>query len=331
MSTTLPGLDLRPTTGVADVPEMLRVNTAANETDGVDERTSEAALISWLTHPSPVFDPALDVIVAQVAGEVVGYGWTSWFDTNDGTSRDYVTRGYVHPGWRRRGVGSAILEHNEARLREVAASHETERPRLLGTFADERRPGALALVTGHGYEPVRYFFNMLRPTLEEVEVPPLPDGLGLRPVNDRAGYRRLFDADVEAFRDHWGGFDASDESFQEWLDYPEFDPSLFVIAWDGDEIAGAVANAIYEHENEQLARKRGLLESVFVRRPWRRRGLASALVARSLVLLRERGMTSAWLGVDADNPTGALGVYERAGFAVHSRARAYRKQMEPIR
>jgi mycothiol synthase len=331
MTATPPGLVLRPTTGIADVPALLRVYTASNEADEVDERTSKAALVNWLTHPSPVFDPALDVVVADVAGEVVGYGWTSWFDTNDGSSRDYITRGYVHPMWRRRGVGSAILEHNEARLREVSASHETERPRLLGTFADERRPGAMALVTGHAYEVVRYFFNMVRPTLDEVEVPALPDGLELRPVSDRAGYRRLFDADVEAFQDHWGGFDASEEAFQEWLDYPEFDPSLFVIAWDGDEIAGAVANAIYENENQLLNRKRGLLESVFVRRPWRRRGLASALVARSLVLLRGRGMTSAWLGVDADNPTGALGVYERAGFAVHSRARAYRKPMETTR
>jgi ribosomal protein S18 acetylase RimI-like enzyme len=71
-----------------------------------------------------------------------------------------------------------------------------------------------------------------------------------------------------------------------------------------------------------------LLDSVFVRRPWRRRGLAAALVGRSLALLRDRGMTSAWLGVDADNPTGALGVYERAGFEVHLRSSAYHKPME---
>ena len=155
--------------------------------------------------------------LAEVDGEVVGYGWTFWVDTTDG-ARDYVTRGYVHPAWRRRGVGTAILERNEARLRELSASHDVERPRRLGTFADERRPGAVALVTSHGYEPVRYFFNMLRPTLDEIEVPPLPDGLELRSVSDRAGYRRLFDADAEAFMDHWGGFDASDEAFEEWLD-----------------------------------------------------------------------------------------------------------------
>jgi mycothiol synthase len=267
------------------------------------------------------------VVVAEVDGAMVGYGWAFWVDTTDG-ARSYVTRGHVHPDWRRRGVGTAILEHNEARLRTVAASHDTDRPKILGTFADERRPGAVALVTGHGYEAERYFFDMQRPTLEAVELLPLPEGLDLRPVTDPVGYRRLFDADAEAFLDHWGGFDASDERFAQWVDDPDFDPSIFVIAWDGDEIAGAVVNVIDVNENEQLDRKRGLLASVFVRRPWRRRGLAAALVARSLVVLRERGMTSAWLGVDADNPNGALGVYERAGFAVHSRATAYRKPLE---
>lgn len=310
---------------------MLRISTASNEADGVDERTSEAGLVNWLSHPSKGFNAADDIVVAEVDGEVVGYGWAFWVDTTDG-ARDYITRGYVHPEWRRRGVGTAILEHNETRLRALSVSHDVDRPRRLGTFADARRPGAVALVTRHGYEPVRFFFNMLRPTLDEVTLPPMPEGLEVRPIaRDRGAYRRLFDADAEAFLDHWGGFDASDDTFQEWLDEPEFDPSLFVIGWDGDEVAGAVINIIDENENELLNRKRGLLASVFVRRPWRRRGLAAALVARSLVALRERGMTSAWLGVDADNPTGALGVYEQAGFTVHSRASAYRKPMEPSR
>jgi ribosomal protein S18 acetylase RimI-like enzyme len=150
-------------------------------------------------------------------------------------------------------------------------------------------------------------------------------------VSDVEGYRRLFAADTEAFMDHWGGFDASEASFQQWLRDPNFDPTLFVIAWDGDEIAGGVINAIDAEENEALDRRRGLLDSVFVRRPWRRRGLASALVGRSLALLRERGMTSALLGVDADNPTGALGVYERAGFEVDLRSSAYHKPMEITR
>ncbi len=186
----------------------------------------------------------------------------------------------------------------------------------------------MALLKGQGYQPVRYFFDMVRPTLDEIEVPDLPEGLEIRPVAGRDQMRQLFDADVEAFLDHWGGFDATDAAFEQWLADPDYDPTLLVVAWDGDEIAGSVTNVINERENAELGRLRGLLDSVSVRRPWRGRGLGYALVMRSLELLRERGMTSAWLGVDAENPMGALRLYEKAGFAVDARAAAYRKPME---
>jgi mycothiol synthase len=310
----------------SDLPEFVRITNAANDADGIDEHSSQAGMANWLRTPSDNFDPARDIVVATAEGSVVGYGVVDWVQTTDGR-REYRTRGHVDPAWRRRGIGAAILTHNEARMREIAAGHPDDMPKGYGAFAPERRIGAVALLAGAGYEPVRYFFDMLRPDLDGVDESPLPDGMEIRTVNDLAGYRRLFAADSEAFMDHWGGFDASEGRFQQWLTDPNFDPSLFVIAWDGDEIAGAVINAIDAEENAAFQRRRGVLDSVFVRRPWRRRGLAAALVGRSLALLRERGMTSAWLGVDADNPTGALGVYERAGFGVHLRSSAYHKPM----
>jgi len=94
---------------------------------------------------------------------------------------------------------------------------------------------------------------------------------------------------------------------------------------DGDEVAGVVMNLILTTFNEQTGERRGLLAGVSVRRPWRRRGLARALVAESLRALRDVGMTSAVLGVDADNPTGALGVYEDNGFVVHRRGMNLRR------
>ena len=310
----------------SDLAEFVRLANASNEADGIDERSSEGRTANWLLHARANFNPNEDIVVATIADAVVGYGHTDWVETTD-DRLEYRTRGIVDPTWRRRGVGSAILAHNEARMRQVAAGHVDDRPRTFGAWAPEQRPGAVALLTGAGYGPARYFFDMLRPDLEGIAQPPLPDWMEMRPVSDEAGYRRLFEADTEAFKDHWGGFDASEATFRQWLALPDFDPSLFVVAWDGDEIAGAVINTIDAEENAALDRRRGLLDSVFVRRPWRRRGLAAALVGRSLALLRERGMTSAWLGVDADNPTGALGVYERAGFGVHRRSTAYHKPM----
>jgi ribosomal protein S18 acetylase RimI-like enzyme len=180
-----------------------------------------------------------------------------------------------------------------------------------------------------GYAVARYFFDMLRPSLDEVDVPPMPDGIEIRPIgSDRESIRQLWDADVEAFADHWGGFDASDAAFDRAFADPEADPSLYVVAWDGDEIAGAVTNAIYHEENARFGRKRGWLETVFVRRQWRRRGLGAAIVARALVRQREAGMTEAMLGVDAENPTGALGLYEGLGFEVAQRSSAYIRSLE---
>ena len=165
---------------------------------------------------------------------------------------------------------------------------------------------------------------MVRPTLDDIPDVPLPDGFEIRPIDTELA-RRVWAADIEAFEDHWGGFDHSEEHLQRWLGAPATDLSIWVVAFDGDEIAGGIINTIDEDQNAALGLQRGWLNSVFTRRRWRRRGLASALIARSLIILRERGQTSAALGVDADNPSGALGLYEGLGFEVDQRAIAWRK------
>jgi ribosomal protein S18 acetylase RimI-like enzyme len=111
-------------------------------------------------------------------------------------------------------------------------------------------------------------------------------------------------------------------------DDPRRDLGLWVIAWQGDEIAGIVLNRIDRETNTQLGLQRGWVSSVGVRRPWRRRGLARAMVAQSLRVLRDAGMTTAGLGVDAQNGTGALVVYESVGFAVAATERVYRKPLQ---
>ncbi|HEX2195161.1 MAG TPA: GNAT family N-acetyltransferase [Candidatus Limnocylindria bacterium] len=320
------GLSLRPyrpddATAVADL-----LNRAA-EADGAPWRASPAELANWLSRSNEHFDAARDASVAEADGTLVGYRDVEWIDTNDG-QREFRLGGTVHPDWRRRGIGTWLLRDSEEHARRrVGELPPSDRPHLFGAWQADTAVGAVALMRREGYQPVRYFFDMVRRTMDDIVVPPLPDGLEIRPVSDDQ-LRQLWEADVEAFRDHWGGFDASDERYREWRNDPKFDPSLFVVAWDGDEIAGGVINEINETENRAFDRKRGWLASVFVRRPWRRRGLARAVVARSLVVLRDRGMTSAGLGVDADNPTGALRLYEHAGFEVEHRSTAYRKPME---
>jgi ribosomal protein S18 acetylase RimI-like enzyme len=161
--------------------------------------------------------------------------------------------------------------------------------------------------------------------LPEVRLPP---GLEVRPVT-RDDYRAIWEADAEAFRDHWGEIDESEEAFLRFVDDPVYDPELFVIAFDGDEIAGLVLNVIDPADVERKGEVRGLLDSVAVRRPWRRRGLARALIAHSLRLLRDRGATSAFLGVDGENPNRAMTLYESCGFRIASSGTTWRKPLHP--
>ncbi len=316
---------LRPYAGEADIPEMVRVANAAIEADQIQERLSEEQVRIDL-RPSEKFDPADDLRLAEVDGTVVGFVKTEFIDTNDGL-REYRSWCEVDPAWRRRRVGTTLLEYAKDRTAALAATHDVDRPRVAGAWAADTDIGGHVLLKAHGYEPARWFFHMNRDLTQPIEIPPMPEGLEVRQVTI-ADTPKLWIADNEAFLDHWGGIDDSPAAYQRWVDESTFDPSLHVVAFDGDEIAGAVINAIYPEANALQGVLHGWLDSVFTRRAWRGRGLARALVARSLVLLRDRGMTEGILGADADNETGAIGVYTSNGFVVREKFTAYRRPFE---
>jgi GNAT superfamily N-acetyltransferase len=133
----------------------------------------------------------------------------------------------------------------------------------------------------------------------------------------------------EAMQDHPGWTHYEDEHLLAAQDHPLFGQmDVWQVAWDGDEVVGGVLGWIDAELNEELGVKRGFTEGIFTRRPWRGRGVAGALIVRNLRLLRERGMTEAALGVDAENPSGALRLYERFGFREHDRSALMRKPVE---
>jgi GNAT superfamily N-acetyltransferase len=323
MTSTISGLRFRPYAGEPDLPDIVRIENLEAEADALPERRSLDEMAAEFSAPNDSFDAARDVTMVEVDGRVVAVGVRESIDTTDGL-REHRLNGSVDPAWRRRGIGGALLLENERQLRLVAASEHGAARRAYGSWSGETQPGDSALLEAAGYERVRWFFDMVRPNLDDVPEVEMPQGLEVRPIGPELA-KAVWDADVDAFQDHWGGFDRSDEHLQRWLASPTTDLSIWVVAFDGDEVAGGVINTIDPSQNLALGIQRGWLSSVFTRRAWRRRGLATALIARSLALHRERGMTSAALGVDADNPSGALGLYEGMGFAANYRSAAWRK------
>ncbi|HYN48537.1 MAG TPA: GNAT family N-acetyltransferase [Candidatus Nanopelagicales bacterium] len=320
----IPGLVVRPWRDPADFGPMAEARNADFLADGLDETTTGEILGNEVLH-DPRVEPPRDLSVVELDGRVVGYA-ARWRWVEDASGDAILShRCYLAPVIRRRGVGRAILRANEATLADDPLSPVAGGSRSYETWADDGATGAVALLTAEGYEPSRWFFMMLRLGLGEIPEVSLPDGLEVRPILDRVGAMTVLWADDEAFRDHWGYTPSLVEELEGYLADPRQDIALWQVAWDGDEVAGSVLPLIDAAENERFGRCRGWIDSVSVRRPWRRRGVARALLVRGLAALREHGLDEAVLGVDADNPQGALGLYESVGFELHRRSAVYRK------
>lgn len=322
----LPELSFRTYEGESDIPAIAGLLQASFAANGDTMAVDPEDLRIETRHATHV-DLRRDMVLGFVGGRLVARSMLMWADAMDGSSRQYQSWGDIHPDWRRRGIGRAMWQRNIERLTTIAASHDVSRQRVLSVpWLREGDVGGVILAEQLGYQRVRVYQHMTRPTLDDIEVPPLPAGLQVRPVT-RAGLRAVWMAMAEAFQDHFGAEDWSEQSYQAWLELPQTDPSLFIIAFDGDEVAGGVHGEIHPRENEANGYQRGWTDPVYVRRPWRRRGLASALLGRALVRLREAGMTSAQLDVDIDNEQRALTLYERHGFVSDRSASEWHKPL----
>lgn len=319
------GLRFRCYAGEDDIPAMVEVANAFNESNGEKERWSVEMMRSDFRTPTHIA-PEDGMLLGFVGERLAIYSSIEYSDTADG-ERHYRSLGNLHPDYRRRGLGSAMMAFNEDLLRELAARQAYPGPRKLVTLLDDANLGGLELARQRGYEKVRIYHHMTRPDMDDIDVPPLPAGIEVRPIT-RELLPLVWDAAAEAFRDHFGAHDFSEAARQRWLDDPLMDPGLLVVAFDGDEAVAGVQGAIDPDENEANGYLCGWTDPVFTRRAWRRRGLAYALLGRALALLKERGMTSAQLGVDSQNEHRALSLYERHRFAVDRSASEWHKPLE---
>jgi mycothiol synthase len=317
----IPRLVWRRFGGEGDYPAIAELMTTANLADGIDELPDEAVMRAEFAHRAG-FDPRADTILAEIDGRLIAYGEASR-TVRDGRSV-YSTSGTVHQDWRRRGLGRAILRQNERRLREMADGHEDPGGRVLNSWIDDAQGGARQLLEADGYGPVRYGFAMRRPSLDELPEAPLPDGIEVRPVR-REDHRAIYDADTDAFLDHWEAHERTEEDFIAMYAAPYLDTALWRVAWDGEQVAGSVMATVWVTENERLGVRRAWLDHISVRRAWRRRGVARALIVSALDGLRASGLDEAMLGVDGENPNGALPLYESLGFVVKARGSTWRK------
>ncbi len=321
----IPGLSFRQFRGEKDYPDMVAVIEGCNRVDGIDHTDTVENVAATYRHLVNC-DPYKDMLFVRMEGKMIGFSRVWWILKSDGM-RAYTHFAMLLPEWRGKGIRRAMLRYNEQRLREIATGHPREVKRIFETWAADTEVDWDSLLVSEGYKPARYLFEMVRQDLNEIPDLPLPEGIEVRPALPQH-YRTIWDAEAEAFQDHWGATEWRDEWFERFQELSFFNPGLWQVAWDKDQVAGMVLNFIDEEENKEYHRKRGYTENISVRRPWRRRGLARALLARSLKVLEDHGMTEAALAVDAENISGALGLYEGMGFRTVKRHTTYHKPLD---
>ena len=318
-------LTLRHLRAPDDYPAMNAIANAIRTAGGESWYTTDEQFAQFYDHLSGS-DPFLDVAIAEIGRRIVGYGRAGARQELDGT-RIYEVIPFVDPATAGHDVFVAMIGALEARARTMADGHG-DGEKLFETFGGDLAPERDTLLRERGYEAVRFFYAMIRPTVDDLPDAALPPDLEIRAVLPEH-LPLIWAADQEAFRDDWGYAPATDVDYQLFLTDPVMsDTSLWRVAWDGDEVVGQVRSYINAEENATFGRLRGHTEHISVRRPWRRRGVARALIAASFPLLRARGMTEAALGVDTENTSGALRVYESCGFRPISRSATYRKPLD---
>ena len=276
--------------------------------------TEEEMASEWR---SPGFNIETDGIVAITKdGRIVGY---EEFFNEHGHSK-LRTDGYVHPEFKGLGIGTALMRAVGERAQKEIPLAESDVRVHIYSILDSKDADGRNIHESEGYQEIRYHWRMGIELDGPPDVPALPEGIELRPF-DMAHDRALHEAHEEAFSDLWRRVP---RSYEEWTRHNEGrDRSLWLVAWDGDQIAG------YTLIRERMGI--GYVSSLGVRRPWRKRGLGEALLLHSFRSLFEHGHKTIGLGVDAQNPSGATRLYQKVGMKIVAEYVSYEKELRPGR
>jgi mycothiol synthase len=310
-----PSLKLRPAHWAdLNAVAQLMYDACAADGDTILAMTPEEIKHDWET---PGFSLGTDAFVIETKrGRVVGYEEVV---DEYGHARLRMD-GYVHPDFKGLGIGTALLRTLEQRAREIMVLSEPDVRVTLSSTVDNRDPDSHSLHQTEGYQRIRYHWRMEIVLENPPQAPKFPERIEIRPFIQGEHDIAVWQAQNEAWRDHWGSHDVT---FEEWrrsrFDDPEFDPTLWQIAWDGNDVAGFSLN--------RYRMGIGWIRTLGVRRPWRKRGLGEALLRASFVEFYRRGTKTIGLGVDAQSPTGATRLYQRVGMRAASEHVTYQKEL----
>ena len=302
----------RPTT--EDGPNVVALMVAVDMAEtGEADSSLEDLTADWAL---PHFDLSRDAwLVVGPDHRVVAYAWCWDKKPHVEIQGDY----YVHPEFREAGIDEPILDRLDIRTLEHRAAAPRDATVLLRLFNHTKNKPRAARLRARGFERVRTFFRMSIELGGRSPEARWPSGIVPRRYRPGVDDRAIEEALQESFADHFGfALQPHDDWVERNLKHPEFTPEVCVIAWEGDEVAGALLPFRFEET--------GWVRELGVRRPWRGRGVGRALLLDAFARFAAMGLPRVSLGVDAANETGATRLYEAVGMSVIQRYDLYEKQ-----
>lgn len=295
---------------IAAIQQMLAASSEADKTEAAPSEERLQRLLGMLgeqTDKNTLIAVAGDGTVAATAMVFIPPGEDEQLA---------MVEGIVHANHRGRGIGSYLLPWMEARARQAFGNSDGGMPQVIRTSCAGHQADRITLFEQGGFKAMRYSYKMRRNLSQPILEEPLPDGLKWAqwaPDLDRP----LMHAFNDAFREHWGLRKMNEETWRTFFTgVPQFRSDLTYLAMDDGAIVGFCVNWVDEAENAQTGIGEGWVEAIGVIPAWRGRGIASALLSHALHLFQAEGLGRAALDVDAQNPTGALRLYEKHGFEV---------------
>jgi mycothiol synthase len=289
---------------LADLTEIAALVRAAETADhGEPDLTLEDLASDWL---SPGFDPGADAVVVLDRERIVAYAEVpSW--------RAHAA---VHPGDRRRGIGTALLGWIEHRARQRSPGAAA----TVGQTVADTNVAAVTLLQRHGYTPRHTSWVLRLPAGVTVKQPPLPAGITIRPYRAAEEEEPVYRVIEDAFSE-WPN--RTPATFPQWQALTtgrrDFDPSLLLVAAAEDEVVGAALGLPYPDE--------GWVQQLAVRADLRGRGIGRALLSRMFDEFRHRGFPD--VGLSTDSRTGALDLYLAVGMEIHRAYTHYSRVLSP--
>ncbi|HEU5015974.1 MAG TPA: GNAT family N-acetyltransferase [Roseiflexaceae bacterium] len=320
---TVTNLVPRPYAGEADLQPICDLVNACDAVDQFDDNYAVDDL--RLEFSDPRLDPAQDLRVWENEdGQVIGFGQL-WID-RAGEKADGYLYFKVLPAARNNGVEDDIMEWGTERMHAVAA--ECGKPAILSSSAREEDSARRALLERYGLVANRFFFRMQRPLDQPIPEPQFPTGFTLTHTNGLSDAERWVAAYNQSFIDHWNFHPSTVERHQHWLTDPKYCTDLDLVAVTEDDTVAAFCFCFIDPDsNERNNRREGSINLLGVRRGFRKLGLGRAMLLAGMRALKDAGMDVVKLGVDAENPSGALRLYENVGFEVVYTNVAYAKDI----